>query len=226
MFLDVLLTSENILAALISIIIVVGIFFGIYFILKNTKSKNNPKEEGFNKKRNEKIVCLVETSILVAFSVVLELIFKMIPFMDMPQGRSISLTMLPLLMISFRRGPLYGVLGGLVFSIINLLIDGTLYHWSSFFLDYTFAFGLIGLAGVVNPLLKDNSKKNIIYLILGSLLGIFFRLCCATLSGIIAFETPFIASLVYNAPYILISGMICIIIIISVNRIILYKIED
>ncbi len=226
MFLDVLLTSENFIAIVISTIVIVSLFFGGYFIIKSIKSKNKEeKEEGFSNKRSKTIIYIVETSILIAFSIALELVFKLIPFMNMPQGGSFSLAMLPILIIAFRRGPLYGCLGGVVFGIINLLIDGVLYHWSSFFLDYTIAFGLIGLAGIFNPLLKENSKTNVFYLIIGSILGIFLRLCSTVLSGMVAFSTPFIGSLIYNAPYILVSGLMCITIIVLLNRILFYGIE-
>ena len=226
MFLDALLTSENLISIVISTIVVISLFFGVYFILKSIKSKNKEESlEGFTNKRSKTIINIVETSILIAFAVVLELIFKLIPFMDMPQGGSFSLAMLPILILSFRRGPFYGILGGIIFGIINLLIDGVLYHWTSFFLDYTLAFGLIGVAGIFNPLLKENSKRNILFLIIGSVVGIFFRLSSTVLSGMIAFETPFVGSVIYNAPYILVSGLMCIVIIIALNRIILYGIE-
>ena len=226
MFLDALLTSENLISIVISTIVVISLFFGVYFILKSIKSKNKEESlEGFTNKRSKTIINIVETSILIAFAVVLELIFKLIPFMDMPQGGSFSLAMLPILILSFRRGPFYGILGGIIFGIINLLIDGVLYHWTSFFLDYTLAFGLIGVAGIFNPLLKENSKRNIVFLVIGSVVGIFFRLSSTVLSGMIAFETPFVGSVIYNAPYILVSGLMCIVIIIALNRIILYGIE-
>ena len=226
MFLDALLTSGNLISIVISTIVVISLFFGVYFILKSIKSKNKEESlEGFTNKRSKTIINIVETSILIAFAVVLELIFKLIPFMDMPQGGSFSLAMLPILILSFRRGPFYGILGGIIFGIINLLIDGVLYHWTSFFLDYTLAFGLIGVAGIFNPLLKENSKRNIVFLVIGSVVGIFFRLSSTVLSGMIAFETPFVGSVIYNAPYILVSGLMCIVIIIALNRIILYGIE-
>lgn len=226
MFLDVLLTSENLIAIAISTIVIVSLFFGVYFIMKSIKSKNKEESvEGFTNRRSKTIINIVETSILTAFAVVLELVFKLIPFMDMPQGGSFSLAMLPILILAFRRGPLYGCLGGVIFGIINLLIDGVLYHWSSFFLDYTVAFGLIGLAGIFNPLLKENSNRNIIFLIIGSILGTFLRLCSTVLSGMIAFETPFIGSVIYNAPYIAVSALMCIVIIVALNRILLYGIE-
>lgn len=226
MFLDALLTSENLISIVISTIVVISLFFGVYFILKSIKSKNKEESlEGFTNKRSKTIINIVETSILIAFAVVLELIFKLIPFMDMPQGGSFSLAMLPILILSFRRGPFYGILGGIIFGIINLLIDGVLYHWTSFFLDYTLAFGLIGVAGIFNPLLKENSRRNIVFLVIGSIVGIFFRLSSTVLSGMIAFETPFVGSVIYNAPYILVSGLMCIVIIVALNRIILYGIE-
>ena len=39
------------------------------------------------------------------------------------------------------------------------LLDGKLYHWSSIFLDYLFAFGVIGLAGVFKSFVEKSSNK-------------------------------------------------------------------
>ena len=55
---------------------------------------------------------LAESAILVALAIVLEITSKMIPVLQMPQGGSISLALLPLVILSLRNGYKYGFLGG------------------------------------------------------------------------------------------------------------------
>ena len=56
MFLDVLLTSENLIAIAISTIVIVSLFFGVYFIMKSIKSKNKEESvEGFTNRRSKTI---------------------------------------------------------------------------------------------------------------------------------------------------------------------------
>ena len=53
----------------------------------------------------------------------------------MPQGGDVSLTMIPIIFIAYRRGPLAGITTGVLYGIINIMIDGTIYHPMSIFLD-------------------------------------------------------------------------------------------
>ena len=218
MLLSSILTKENLIAILVILAIIT-----VFAVIFNVLTKKH-KEVQVKTSQKRLIKDLIETSILVSLTVVLDLIFKMIPFMDMPQGGSVSLTMLPLLVIAYRNGTKWGVIGGVTYAIINLLLDGKLYHWSSIFLDYLFAFGVIGLAGVFKSFVEKSSNKlSYVYLVLGSSLVVVARLAFAVLSGIIAFETPFVPSLVYNAPYILISGALCIVSLCIIKDVIIKK---
>ena len=214
------LTKENLLGILIAILVVTLICFGIYFLMK---LGNKNKATNTSNTRSKEIRCMIETSLMVAFAVILDLIFKNIPFLDMPMGGSASLTMLPIFVISFRRGPKWGIICGAVYSVINLLFDGKLYHWTSIFFDYLIAFGVLGIAGYFKVLLGDNKVKNSLVFIIGTFFATLGRFVCATLSGMIAFETPFVASMVYNAPYIFVSMIMCIIVLELIQDIILYE---
>ena len=79
---------------------------------------------------------LAESAILVALAIVLDITSKMIPVLQMPQGGSISLALLPLVILSLRNGYKYGFLGGMTFGIVNFLMDGYAFHWGSFIFDY------------------------------------------------------------------------------------------
>ncbi len=153
---------------------------------------------------------LSEIAILVSLAVVLEVIFTglsaFLPFMALPFGGRVSLSMLPLFVITYRHGIKYGVYAGLSYGILNLLLDAQLWHWGSLFLDYLFAFGVIGLGYVGVTLVGHNLKGFLLVIVFGSL----FRFVFHYLSGVIlfasympdTFNNVYFYSLVYNAWYI------------------------
>jgi thiamine transporter len=157
---------------------------------------------------------LTEIGILVSLAVVLEVIFTglaaFIPVLALPYGGRISLSMLPLFIITYRHGVKAGVVGGIAYGVLNLMLDGVLYHWASLFLDYIFAFGAIGLGGLV--FLK--MEKNVTSFTISLLIGAAGRFVFSYLSGAIifamilgymdeSFTNPWLYSLVYNLYYIL-----------------------
>jgi len=125
---------------------------------------------------------LTEISILLALAVVIELAFRVIP--RQPQGGSIDLTMLPLFIIAYRQGLQKGILAGMVFGLLNLLISGlALYHWGVLFFDYLFAFGVLGLSAVIFRINKDSVNYFVIGIVVAGVLRFVFHY----LSGIIFF---------------------------------------
>ena len=147
---------------------------------------------------------LVEVAILVTLAFVIEFGFSFFP--AMPQGGRVSLSLLPLIIIAWRHGVVPGIIGGVVYSILNLMLDGfVLYHWGSFFLDYLFAFGLIGLAGYVKIV-----KDDVVFFVVAIFTGFFLRFISHVLSGAILFgeyapdgQNEWIYSIVYNSTYLL-----------------------
>ena len=74
------------------------------------------------------------------------------------QGGSISLTMIPIVIMAVRWGPVWGVVTGLVFGTLKCLIGGHM-EWGfiSVMLDYTLAYGAVGLVAWVGMrVLKKN----------------------------------------------------------------------
>lgn len=147
---------------------------------------------------------LVEVAILVAMAFVLEFTFSFLP--KMPQGGRIGISMLPLVVIAWRHGVVQGWVGGIVFGLLNLMLDGILYHWGSFFLDYTIAFGLVGMTGFFKPLIKDH----VVVFSASIITAFILRFISSVLSGVVLFgeyapegESVWIYSIVYNATYLL-----------------------
>jgi thiamine transporter len=91
---------------------------------------------------------LVEIALTVALCAVLHF-FRL---WQMPAGGSVSLEMLPLLVLGLRRGPGAGLVAGILFGFVDFLIEPFFVHWAQLFLDYPIAFGAVGgLAGLWRP---------------------------------------------------------------------------
>ncbi len=134
---------------------------------------------------------LAEIPIIVALSLVL----NFIKVFQMPQGGSITLgSMVPVLLISLRRGPKVGVFTGVVFGFAQMFLDGWFYSPVGMFLDYPLAFGALGLAG----LFKETP-------LLGVVVSLTTRFLSHFLSGVIFFymyAPPGMDPMVYSAVYI------------------------
>lgn len=142
---------------------------------------------------------LVLTAMMVSLAVTIDLIMKMIPILDMPSGGSFNLNMLPLFFLAFIVGPVYGIIGGVAFGLLNFFLDGYGFSWASIFLDYTIAFGVIGIAGFF----KSALKGNYIAFVGSIILCAFLRFLSSTASGILMYvdELGFKEALVLSAEY-------------------------
>jgi thiamine transporter len=122
---------------------------------------------------------------------------------EMPQGGSITLVMLPILFIAFRRGLRAGLLTGFLVGLIQLLIGGYFLNPLQVLFDYLLAMTAVGTAG----LFRNKSLKN---LFAGTLLASALRLLSNFISGVVYYGsyapkgTPvWLYSLLYNSSYIL-----------------------
>ncbi len=145
----------------------------------------------------------------IAVAVALATICSFLKVYQMPQGGSVALTMIPILLISYRRGWISGIITGAVYGLISLLVDFVIYHPMSILLDYVLAFGIVGVAGFFKP-----TKSGIV---LGTTLGIAGRFISSTLSGALLFaqfapegQNPWIYSIGYQATYLIPELIICI----------------
>lgn len=88
---------------------------------------------------------IVEAGICIALSAVLSLIV----LFRMPLGGSVTLaSRLPIIVYSIRWGWKKGILAGLVFGILQILLGGYVIHPLQGLLDYIFSFAAMGLAGL------------------------------------------------------------------------------
>lgn len=170
-----------------------------------------------------KLHVLTEIAIFSAIA----LVFDKLPLFTMPQGGSVSLVMLPILLLSLRYGWLVGILSGLIVGTIQLFYGGYFLNVFQVFLDYVLSYAGIGIAGLFAPTLhrKTTLSKASITIMSASFLGASLRFFANFLAGIIFYadyapaDTPvWIYSFTYNISYILPSTAIACILLILLYK--------
>lgn len=186
--------------------------------------------------RNRKVLLLVEISIFAALGFVLDFVaFKM------PQGGSVSLVMIPIVLMAFRRGTMAGILTGLLIGLLQIvsgLVSVTPLSFNfvvmQVILDYLIAFGVVGFAGVLrHQFFKYNSKNNrvkvIITVVAAVFIGSFLRYATHVITGIFFFgmyaeegQNLFLYSSIYNATYMLpvflLTSVVCSLLFLAAPR--------
>ena len=142
--------------------------------------------------KNSKTRDLVYMALYAAMFVVLDLV----TIWRMPQGGSINLSSIALLLASYHLGWKKGAICGLVANGL-LYVTGSMNFYGSIislFFDYLFAYTAYGFASLF---------PNVKYFYSGIVITSRIRLACSTFSGCVAWGTPLWASLGYNAEYII-----------------------
>lgn len=131
--------------------------------------------------------------------------------LELPQGGSVTLAMLPIAVFSWRRGLRAGLLTGFCFGLLQLFLDGAYaWGWQSIIGDYLLAFTPLGLAGIFH------GKRG--GLPAGTAVGAFGRFLVHWVTGATVWAeympdtwaNPWVYSLVYNGSYMLFSTLICV----------------
>ncbi len=138
--------------------------------------------------KNSKTKILVESAMLVAIAVVLSIFPK---FTFLPNGGSITIcSMLPIVLVSYRRGLKWGFLAAFVFAIIQTMTDfkgvAIVDIISAFWvimLDYLIAYTVLGIGGIFKNKFKNPGKE----LAFGSLLAIGLRYLSHFISGVVLY---------------------------------------
>ena len=148
---------------------------------------------------------LVYMALYAALFIVLDVAVNTLGILQMPNGGSLGVSVIPLLMASYHLGWQKGTVVA-VLSILLQYVTGPMYtpDLVGFLLDYFFAFSVYGLAS-----LFPNYK----WFYSGVLVTNLVRLICSTLSGILVWETAPWASLVYNATYMSPTAILCLVLL-------------
>jgi thiamine transporter len=141
----------------------------------------------------------------------------------LPEGGSVSLEMAPIFLIALRRGLDYGVITGILGSIVVFLLEPMAFHPAQLFVDYPLAFGLVGVGGAFagrwQRLATEairTSDPGLIYLgqltaiLPAVILGSGLRFAAHVASGVLFFaayapagQNVWVYSLLYNGAYML-----------------------
>ncbi len=162
---------------------------------------------------------LVEGALMVAAAEVL----GYIKIWHMPEGGSVSLMMLPIVLYALRWGLGKGLLAGLALGVIDFMLGGGIaIGWQSILGDYVIACTLIGLAGVG----RNRGKGGVV---LGATLGCLGRFVSIWITGATLWRAymhdiyglhmtnPWIYSFLYSIP-ILIAGVLTVVIAVLLWR--------
>lgn len=152
---------------------------------------------------------LTEAALAVALAFVLGLIVVL----KMPFGGSVSLEMIPLILLALRQGWKVGVVAGAAYGLLDLAIDPFVVQPVQVLFDYPLAFGVLGLAGLFRPTIRGA--------VLGTIVAVLARFVCHYVSGVAFFTStfpegwnPYLYSAVYNAAYLFPSLIIALVIVV------------
>ena len=124
--------------------------------------------------KHKKLRALCEGAIMVALATAL----SYLKLLELPQGGSVCIGMLPIFLYSARWGVGPAFLTSFAYGLLQLLLDGA-YAWgpTSMLLDYLLAFGVLGVAGFFH------GKKGGVYI--GTVLGCVCRFIIHFISGVV-----------------------------------------
>ena len=170
------------------------------------------------KNTRKNVLALVETAMMVALAVGLELLSGLIPG-PWAFGGSISLGAIPIFYLSYRRGWKWGVSAGFVYACIQMLLGFYVPPANTVtaialcvLLDYVLAFTALGLASAFAAPFDKSGKPSarLVGYIVGAIGASALRFVCSFLSGVILWDSyapegmnVWVYSLVYNGSYML-----------------------
>lgn len=167
----------------------------IIFLITDKQSRSKPKALTFS-----------------AIAIALAFVLNQITLFQMPQGGAITpMSMLFIVLVGYFFGVRQGVLAGIAFGLLDLMIHPYVISPIQMLVDYPLAFGALGLGGLLQQ------KKTIIP---AYLVGVLGRFIFSFLSGVIFFGmyapegfNGITWSLVYNGSYLLGEAILTVIIV-------------
>lgn len=149
---------------------------------------------------------LVMLAVYAALFITIELVQNQLGLFEMPNGGSLSVSAVILLLASYHLGYKKGIAISLL-SVVLQFITGYMHLTTGpigFFLDYVLAYGIYGIASLL---------PNIKYFYTGVLITNLVRFFAHTISGMVFYQTKFMASMAYNATYMVPTTIVAIILV-------------
>lgn len=153
--------------------------------------------------RDTRVVVLTEAALSIALAIVLNWV-SVTANLRLPQGGTVSLALLPLVVFALRRGPIPATMAGLAFGALNYYVEPFVVHWVQFFLDYPLAWLGVGVAGLFASRSTSAGRTSPVAIIMAVLVASLFRYVAHVTSGVVFFAdyaegSPVITySLIYN----------------------------
>ena len=138
---------------------------------------------------------IVLMAFYIALFMVMDVLGNTLNIFQMPNGGSLGISSIALLMASYHLGWQKGLMVAIM-SVLAQFVTGPMYtpNLLGFALDYFFAFGVYGLAS-----LFPNYK----YFFSGVVITNLIRLAFHVVSGVVIWQTPWWGSFTYNAYYMI-----------------------
>ncbi len=166
-----------------------------------------------------RLLCVTEGALIIAMAFVLELLCVWLNAISgigalLPFGGTITVSMLPIIYYSYRRGALWGAGVGLVYSALQMLLGFYVPPANTFWalalcvlLDYIVAFTVVGLADLFA---KPFGKRKLLGYSVGAVIVCLIRFVSSFVSGVVLWGSyapegmnVWVYSLVYNASYMI-----------------------
>lgn len=148
---------------------------------------------------------LVYMAFYIALFMVLDTFVNTLQILQMPNGGSLGISVIALLMASYHLGWKKGLVVS-VTSVFAQFVTGPMYtpDLLGFLLDYFFAFSAYGLASLF---------PNYRYFFSGVLITNAIRFLCSTISGVVIYKLNWAGSIAYQSTYMLPTILMCLIIV-------------
>lgn len=143
---------------------------------------------------------MTEIAMLVGVAILLDT--PLLKFRIGANGGSISLTMIPLIILALRVGPIKGFISiGLIYGFLSCLADGEPFYALPF--DYFLGYGSLAIIGFFKNriLTKKPMISGIFLMMLSIFIAFIMRLIFSSISSVIFYEINFVGGLIYNLTY-------------------------
>ncbi|XMB87373.1 energy-coupled thiamine transporter ThiT [Mycoplasmatota bacterium WC44] len=167
-----------------------------------------------------KVRDLTEMAIIIALTAVLEIFFSNIEIPLFPNGGSISISTLPIMVLALRKGIKVGIFVGLIYGIFQFILPVNVYYLTpvQYLFDYVMPFVAIGFTGIFKEI-------NVRSIFLGVVLAGTLKYLSHVIAGI-AFWGEYAPegfnavtwSLYYNATYVVPSTILCVLLLVGIYK--------
>lgn len=171
---------------------------------------------------------VVEGALMIALATAL----SYLKIFELPQGGSITIEMLPLIIMGLRNGVKWGALTGFVHGVIQMILGfknvmyctTILSQFGCIMLDYVLAFTVLGLPLILKFFF--GKKHDFAGVIAGTIFVCVLRFICSFLSGLLIWgsyapegQSAAVYSFLYNGSYMLPNTIICVIVVVLMYKI-------